>query len=143
MRTHLLLLPLLIVAAPAAAQVPGAPPPPIQFPPQLIDPAMADKLANTMQALSRALLDLPVGEVQAAIEGRPPTPADRHRTVRSETGMSERDLDARITAAKPQVERSVRALNRALPEITRDLQRAQQSVERAIANMPDPTYPKR
>ncbi len=30
-----------------------------------------------MQALSRAFLNLPVGEVQAAVEGRPPTPADK------------------------------------------------------------------
>jgi hypothetical protein len=27
--------------------------------------------------------------------------------------------------------------------VTEDLQRAQKSIERAIANMPDPNYPKR
>ena len=42
-----------------------------------------------------------------------------------------------------QIEQSVDAINRALPEITRDLQRAQQSIQRALSNMPDPNYPRR
>ena len=56
---------------------PLPPPPVVQLPPQLTDPATGDKLANVMQAMSRAFLNLPVGEVQAAVEGRPPTPADK------------------------------------------------------------------
>ena len=51
----------LLAAQPADA--PAAPPPPVvQLPPQLTDPATGDKLANVMQALSRAFLNLPVGE---------------------------------------------------------------------------------
>jgi hypothetical protein len=34
-------------------------------------------------------------------------------------------------------------MNRALPEISRDLKDVRKSLERAIANMPDPNYPKR
>ena len=41
--------------------------------------------------MSKAFLNLPVGEVEAAVEGRPVTSADKRRTVRSETKMSERD----------------------------------------------------
>ena len=137
MRIALVALPLAIFAAPAQAQQPA------QLPPELADPAAIDRLTNSMQALSGAFLDLPVGEMQAALEGRKPTPADRRKTVRSETGLSERDLNARIAAAKPQIEHSIRAMNQALPEITRNLQQAQKSIERAIANMPDPNYPKR
>lgn len=137
MRIALVALPLAIFAAPAQAQQPA------QLPPELADPAAIDRLTNSMQALSGAFLDLPVGEMQAALEGRKPTPADRRKTVRSETGLSERDLNARIAAARPQIEHSIRAMNQALPEITRNLQQAQKSVERAIANMPDPNYPKR
>ena len=43
---------------------------------------MADRLDRALQALSKALLDLPVGEVEAAIEGREPTAAERKLTVR-------------------------------------------------------------
>lgn len=139
MRTSLMVFPLLLLAAPAAAQAPAAP----AIPPQLTDPATADRLANAMQVLSKAFLDLRIGEVEAALEGRQPTMADRRRTVRSETGMSERDLNARIAAAKPRMEQGIKAMNQALPQITQDLQRAQQSLERAVSNLPDPTYPKR
>ena len=147
MSIRLVMLPLLVCATPALAQVAAlvapAQPKVIQVPPELADPANVDKLANAMQAMSKAFLDLPVGNVQAALQGRPPTRGDRHRTVRSETGLNERDLNARIAAAKPQIEQAVKAMNQARPEITRDLQHAQQSIERALSNMPDPTYPRR
>ena len=135
MRMALFLLPVSFCAAPALAQ--AAPPP------HLADPATVDRLADAMQSLSGALLDIRIGDIQAALEGRPATPADREKTVRSETGLSERDLNVRIEAAKPQVEQGIRALNQALPEITGDLQRAQKSIQRAISNMPDPNYPRR
>ena len=41
------------------------------------------------------------------------------------------------------MQRGMQAVNRALPEINRSLRDAQESIERAIANMPDPTYPRR
>ena len=137
MRSGLVLLPLALCAGPALAQ-PAAP-----LPAEVADPATVDRLADAMQSLSGAFLDLPVGDMQAALEGRKPTVADGHRTVRSETGLSERDVNARIAAAKPRIEQSIKALNQALPEITRNLQQAQKSVERAISNMPDPNYPRR
>ena len=65
MRITLLALPLMFAATPALAQTASAPP--IAIPPQLSDPATADRLANAMQVLSRAFLNLPVGEVQAAL----------------------------------------------------------------------------
>src|SRR2546430_6005657 len=75
MRKSLILLPLLLAASPAVAQ--SAP----QLPPELTDPATAQKLANAMQALSGALLNVKVGEVRAALEGRRPTARDRNLTV--------------------------------------------------------------
>jgi uncharacterized membrane protein YccC len=140
MRISLALLPLALCAAPAIAQ----PAPPVaQLPPELADPATAGRLTDAMQSLSKAFLDLPVGEVQAALDGRKPTSADRRRTVGSESGIDERDLQQRIAAARPQIEQSIRAVNQALPEITRNLIEVQRSVERALANMPDPNYPRR
>ena len=140
MRISYIVAAIALVAAPVAAQQAPAPAP---LPPELTDPATADRLADAMQSLSGALLDLHVGDVQAALEGRKPTAAERRKTVGSETGLSARELNARIAAARPQIERSIKALNQALPEITSDLQRAQRSIDRAISNMPDPNYPRR
>jgi hypothetical protein len=142
MRTSLILLPLLLGAAHAVAQAPET-----QLPPQLSDPAMADKLARSMQALSKAFLNLPVGEVQAAVEGRAPTPAERKLTVRDLARRDDRNFDRdfqrQMANAKPMIEQSMKALQQSLPAIMHGLNEAQQSLERAVANMPDPTYPKR
>src|SRR5437870_13288543 len=81
MRKILIVLPLL-AAQPATAEPAPAPPPSIKLPPALTDPATADKLARTMDGLTQALLDLKVGEVQAAAEGREPSPEAKKLTVR-------------------------------------------------------------
>ena len=114
-----------------------------QLPPELTDPATVDRVTDAMQSLSKAFLNLPVGDVQAALEGRRATRTDRNRTVGSEPRLSERELNQRIVAAKPMIEQSIRTVNKALPEITRSLVDAQRSIERAISNMPDPNYPRR
>lgn len=142
MRASLVLLPLSLCAAPALAQ-----PASTQAPPQLVDPATADQVANAVQTLSKALLDLKIGTVQAALEGREPTASERNLTVRDlgrrrDTDF-ERHLDQQIAAARPMIQQGIRAMNETLPQVTEDLQRAQKSIERAIANMPDPNYPKR
>lgn len=139
MRKALVLLPLTILAAPAVA----APSPQPQVPPQLGDPAMVDRLANAMQAMSKAFLDMPVGEIQAAVEGRQPTPADRQRTVRDIEPNVDVELQAQMAGARPMIRQSMKALSDALPAMMKSLHEAQKSLERAAANMPDPTYPKR
>ena len=90
MRSVLILLPLAAMASPAFAQ--AAPPPPqaMPIPPAMTDPRLADRVTDAMSAMSKAFLNLPVGEIEAAMEGRQPNYADRRRTVRSETGMNER-----------------------------------------------------
>ena len=149
MRLSFALIPLLIWAAPALAQEPAEPAPgsQIQVPSELRDPATADKLANAMQALSKAFLELPVGEVQAAVEGRKPTAAEKKLTLRDVSRRTdpnfERDFRRQMAEAKPKIEQSMKALADALPSMMQGLRQAQQSLERAAANMPDPTYPKR
>ena len=147
MRTKLLIIPLLLSAAPAVAQSPAAPAPQIQVPPQLTDPAMADKLARAMQAMTKSFMNLPVGEVQAAIEGRAPTAAEKRMTVRDigrrDNRNFERDLERQVANAKPMIEQSMKALAGALPAMMQGLSQAGDALDRATANLPDPTYPRR
>ena len=147
MRISLCLVPLSLCAAPAWAQAVAPPPPPVQPQVMQIPPETAGRLAGSLQALSQALLDLKVGGVEAAIEGRHASPAEKNLTVR-ELGRRkdpnfDRNIQQQIAAAKPRMEQSIQALNQALPEIDEDLRRAQRAIERAMANMPDPNYPKR
>ena len=148
MRIRLVLLPLSLCAAPALAQpVPPPPPPAFQLPPELTDPATADRLTDAMQSLSQALLDMRIGNIKAAIEGRRASPAERRMTVRDMARRDDPDFDRhlhqQIASAKPKLQQGIRAMNQALPEVTEDLQRAQVAIERALANMPDPNYPRR
>jgi len=141
MRKSLIILPFLLSSSPAFAQ--AAP----QLPPELTDPATAQRLTNSMQALSGALLNMRVGEVAAALEGRPATPEERNLTVGDLARRDDPDFDRhfhdQIASVGPTMQRSIKAMNRALPEISRDLKDVRKSLERAIANMPDPNYPKR
>jgi len=141
MRKSLILLPLLFAAAPAVAK------PAPQLPPQLTDPATAQKLSNAMQALSGVFLNMKVGEVQAALEGRQATPAERNMTVRDMARRDDPDFDRhfqqQMANVGPTVQQSMKALNQALPAMMKGLADAEKSLDRAIANLPDPTYPKR
>jgi hypothetical protein len=140
MRKWLILLPILLGAAPVAAE-------PLKVPPELTDPAMADKLARSMDAMSQAMLDLRVGAVQAAIEGREATAAEKKLTVRDlgrrEDPNFDRNFRERMAQVKPTIERGMKVLSEALPAMTKGLDEASRAIERAAANMPDPTYPKR
>ena len=142
MRGLSLALPLLLVAVPVAAQ-PASPAP--VLPPELTDPALADRLGNMAGVLTRSLMDLPVGEIEAAIEGRPPTPADRAKRVRDNVG--DPYMEQRIAAEAAQTGRTMQAATRALvsslPAIMGALAGVERELERAVANLPDPSYPRR
>jgi hypothetical protein len=141
MRKTQIILPLLLVASPAVAQ------PAPQLPPELTDPATAQKLSNTAEALSDAVMSMRIGEVRAAVEGREATPDERRLTVgdlaRRDDPDFDRHLHRKIASVGPRVQQSMRALNEALPAIMESLAQAKKSLERAVANMPDPTYPRR
>lgn len=137
MRSYLMLLPISLAAAPVMAQTA-----PVQVPPQVLDPAFADRLTHMMHAMSSAFLNLPVGEVAAAAEGRAPTPADRRRTVRSETGLDQRQLDQQIEGSRIAMQQGMKAMAEALPKIAEAAHSARGAVEKAMANMPSPAYPR-
>jgi hypothetical protein len=151
MRAFQLILPLALAASPALAQnkpatAPAAPQT-ITVPPALTDPAMAEKLARMMQAMSKTFLELPVGEIEAAAEGRPATRADRKRTVRSvgsaEDPNFERNLQRDLANSKPMIEASLKAMAAALPAMMKGLSEAGRELDKATANLPAPNYPKR
>ncbi|HEY0164357.1 MAG TPA: hypothetical protein VGB39_03175 [Sphingomicrobium sp.] len=150
MRVGLMILPLALMAGPALGQAkpaPAAPAIPPAIPQVLRDPATADRLAGMMQALSKAFLNLPIGEVEAAAEGRAVTPADRNRTLR-EVGRKdnpnfERDLQATLAGSRATMQASMKALAAALPGMMKGLADAGREMEKAAENMPRPNYPKR
>ena len=141
MRTTCFLLPLLLAATPAVAQ------PVPQLPPQLTDPATAQAMTDAMQGVSQAFLNMRVGEMKAAIEGREATPAEKRMTVRDMARKDDPNFDRnfrqKIAQARPMIEKGMNALSSALPAMTQALDQASKAIERAAANMPDPTYPRR
>ena len=144
----LLILMALALPAPALAEAPAARPnPKIEIPRELADPATAERLATTMQGLADALLDLKVGEIQAAAEGRKATRAERKLTVRDierrKDPNFERNLRRQVAEAGPKIAQGVKAMSDALPAVMKALDDASRAIDRAAANMPDPTYPKR
>jgi hypothetical protein len=131
-----LVTPTVAAAAPAAEET-------AEIQRQLTDPKWADRLTDAMLAMSKALMNMPVGEVEAAVQGRQPTVADKRRTVESETGMSEQQLRRQIEDSRPAMEAGMKAMAAALPAIMKGFSDAQRELEKASANVPRPDYPKR
>jgi len=142
MRAVLILLPVLLAASPALAAQPL--PAPV-LPPVLTDPAMADQLGRAAGAVTRSLMNLPVGELEAAIEGRPATRADRARTVRDSIGDPdvEQRIERQAAASGRTIQAASQALASSLPAILQAIDGAAADIERVVGNLPDPTYPRR
>ena len=140
MRAYRIALPLMLAATPAMAA-----PEDVQLPREFTDPAMADKLGRMAGVLTRSLMDMPVGELEAAVQGRPVTDADKAKRVRDSIGGP--DAEQRVQAEVAQSGRQMQAMSKALvaslPALMAALDQAQRQLERAAANIPDPTYPKR
>jgi hypothetical protein len=148
MRAFQLILPLALVASPSLAQTQSPPPPEaIAVPPELTDPATADRVGDMMHALSKAFLNLRVGEIEAAAEGRPATRADAKRTIgdlgRKHNPDFDRNLDREIDASRSAVQASMKAFTAALPAVNRSIAEARRAIEHATANLPSPVYPRR
>jgi hypothetical protein len=134
---------LLILGSPLAAQTPAPVQPQQDIQRALNDPAMADRLANAMEALSDAFMKIPVGEVQAAVEGRKPTPQEKRLTVGDIARRDHVDVRRQIAETRPMIRHSMKAMADALPVLMKSLSDASEALDRAAANRPDPTYPKR
>jgi hypothetical protein len=149
MRAFAVLIPLVLLAAPAQAADAPAEDRDFQIPAELTDPAMAETLGKMLSAVTRAMMDMPVGEMQAAVEGREATAADKRRTVRDLAGRDpdfERKVESQVAQAVPRMQASMRAMAASLPAMAKALEKAAEemeaSMERATANLPQPGYPK-
>lgn len=146
MRASLFILASALVASPALAQQPAPREEQIEIPEELTDPQTIGRLTDMMQVLSKALLNLPVGELRAAAEGREASPEEKSVTVRDlgreDDPQFERNLERQIADARPAMEAAMQALARALPAMMKGMAEAKDELERATANMPRPDYPK-
>lgn len=115
----------------------------VTLPPEVTDGRIFDQLGSMVGALSRALLSMPIGEVEAAVENRPATRADQRRTVGQATGLTERELAAEVEQGKGAMKAGGQALARALPVMVEALNGVGEELERATANLPQPGYPRR
>ena len=141
MRAIWIALPLLLAPVPVLAAPKDAP----QLPREFSDPAMADKLGKMAGVLTRALMDMPIGEVEAAVQGREPTTADRAKRVRDEIGgpQAERQVEAQVAQSGRQMQAMGQVLVESLPSLMSALGDLESRMERVTANIPDPTYPRR
>ena len=147
MRALMVLAPLVMLAAPAAAAEPEKD---FEIPAELTDPAMAETLGRMLGSVTRVMLDLPVGELQAAVEGREASTADKRRTIRDMAGRDpdiERKVERQVADAVPRMQAAMKAMAASVPAMARALEQAAEqmegSIDRATANMPTPGYPKR
>ena len=147
MRALYALLPLALIATPALAAPADEE---VRIPAELTDPAMAQTLGKMLGSLTKAMMDLPVGEVQAAVEGREPTAADKARTVRDVAGGGpdlDRKVERQVAEALPRMQAGLKAMAKSLPAMARAVEQAademEGSIDRATANLPQPGYPRR
>lgn len=111
----------------------------------LRDPRTAETMSRVTGALARAVMALPVGELEAAVEGRAPNEADRKRTVQDSLGgpAEAARIEREVAGSGAQMQAMGNALANALPGMIAAAGAMQKEVEKATANLPDPTYPRR
>jgi hypothetical protein len=147
MRAIFALLPLAMMAAPALAAPADEE---VRIPAELTDPAMAATLGKMLGSLTKAMMDMPIGEVQAAVAGRESTAADKGRTLRDVAGGDpnlDRKVEAQVAEALPRMQAGLKAMSKSLPAMARAVEEAAEAMEggidRATANIPQPGYPRR
>lgn len=144
MRLPLILAALLAASPAAAQQAPAQALAPVpELPPEIASGAIVDQMQPVFRALANAFLNLPIGEIEAAVENRPMRPEDRSRTVGQASGMSQQELDREIATSSGTLKAGGQAMVRALPAITRALNEAGEEIGKAVNNLPSPAYPKR
>ncbi len=139
-------LPLALLAAPVVA-APQSSREPIVIPPEVTSPETAEKLGKMAGVLSKALMDLKVGEIEAIAQGREPNAADKQRTVRDMAVKGdpnfERDVERQVANAGPIMQESMKRLTAMLPVLMKAMEGLGDDLDKATANLPQPGYPNR
>lgn len=149
MRTAISLLFLATISAPAAAQAGPGPSAAEtqQVQRALADPAVTERLTGMLPALGEALLNMPVGEIKAATEGRRASEAERRQTVRDLGRRNDPNFDQNLrrdlAASGETMKAGMQAMANALPAMMEGMQKAMGELEKATANLPSPVYPVR
>ncbi|MEO6433520.1 MAG: hypothetical protein ABIO29_06050 [Sphingomicrobium sp.] len=147
MRCALLILAIAVVAAAPAAAEPTISESIADAQRMLDDPRNEKLFSSVMSALSDALLDMPVGEIKAATEGRVATAEEKRLTVRDIARREDPAFEAKmrdgVAKSAPALRQSMKALSASLPALAKSAEALGRSIERLGANLPDPTYPKR
>lgn len=148
MRPLLLIAPpLVLLAQPATAQESQIAPVVGDIQEKLRDPALGKRMQAVSQSLVDVLMDLKVGKVAAALDGRQPSTAEANQTVRDlvrrDHPGAESDLRRKVAEAGPALERGMAAMAEALPQISESAQRAAEALRRIENNLPSSDYPKR
>lgn len=149
MRTAIPLLVLATISAPALAQTAGglSTVETQQVQRGLTDPAVTERLTGMLPALGEALLNMPVGEIKAAAEGRRASETEKRQTVRDLGRRSDpnfdRNLRRDLAASGETMKAGMRAMANALPAMMEGMQKAMGELEKATANLPSPVYPVR
>ena len=141
MRMKLILAPLLLCASPAFAQPAAA-----SCRRDRRSQPWPTALANAAQAVSDALLNIPVGDLKAAAEGRRATPDEKRMTVRDLARRDDPDFDRKLHDRSPRRGRwsaEHEGAQRVAARGDAEPAAGATSLERALANLPDPTYPQR
>jgi hypothetical protein len=148
MRSFIAWASLAMIAAPVAAA--PADEDRYTIPPELTDPAMAETLGKVLASMTKAMMDMPVGGLQAAVEGREATAEEKGRTLRDMAGRDpdvERRIESQVAQAVPRMQAGMKAMASSLPGMMKALEKAAEDMEagigRATANLPQPGYPKR
>jgi hypothetical protein len=66
-----------------------------------------------------------------------------HDLARRDDPNFDRHLQQQVATAAPRIEQGLRAFQQGLPAMMQGLADAERSLDRALANIPDPTYPRR
>ena len=95
-------------------------------------------------------MDMPIGEMQAAVEGREPTAADKARKVRDLAGRDpdfERKVEQQVAQSVPRMQATMKAMAKSMPAMMKSMEKIaeemEHSIDRGTANLPQPGYPKR
>lgn len=87
----------------------------------LDDPDLPEKAARSTEALVAVLETLPIGNIEAAIDGREPTDADRVRTLGDVIDVDGREIGGELAMAiaenRPRIEAGIDAAVVTLPAL--------------------------